>query len=358
MNDSGNLYSNHVPFSDPANTFHDGSDSKPKGVFVLGMHRSGTSAVTGVIHRLGLPIGEPKDQMSADDGNSKGYFELIPLMQENNLVLQTLGVNWTCPPKYTSEWHLDPKFDALKPRSREVFLEVLCSSQWVWKDPRTCVTFKYWSDLLDCHQVVVIVVRNPLEVADSMAVAHGSTRRHALALWERYMRSALEASRGKPAIVCSYESLVESPIEWIERMRSFLLACGLTLDEEDPARAAADSVDSGLHRRRSTRSPGKSSEATNELCELYEYLMTNQGLHFPWDSPPPGDESATTEVILDEHANLANGYMTRFDAQRLIMVHDRLKEAFRAKTLEWEREREALLRKIPSVGGGFVKVFY
>ena len=41
---------------------------------VLGMHRSGTSAVAGVLTKLGG--GLPKHLMAANWGNERGYFEV------------------------------------------------------------------------------------------------------------------------------------------------------------------------------------------------------------------------------------------------------------------------------------------
>ena len=42
-------------------------------VFVLGMHRSGTSLLSGVLQHLGLAL--PGEVINADQHNPEGYFE-------------------------------------------------------------------------------------------------------------------------------------------------------------------------------------------------------------------------------------------------------------------------------------------
>lgn len=51
----------------------------PNGVMVIGMHRSGTSMLTGLlVNGLGYNTGEP--MIPATQRNSKGYFELLPVV--------------------------------------------------------------------------------------------------------------------------------------------------------------------------------------------------------------------------------------------------------------------------------------
>ena len=45
------------------------------GVFVVGMHRSGTSAIAAALEALGLDVGDPDRLMDADAGNPAGYYE-------------------------------------------------------------------------------------------------------------------------------------------------------------------------------------------------------------------------------------------------------------------------------------------
>ena len=47
------------------------------GALVLGMHRSGTSAVTGVLERMGCRLGPEAVRMPAQPDNPRGFGELL-----------------------------------------------------------------------------------------------------------------------------------------------------------------------------------------------------------------------------------------------------------------------------------------
>ncbi len=57
-------------------------------IVVLGMHRSGTSALTGVLNRLGFSAG--KHLLSANRFNPSGYFEVEGLNQRLDKLLAAL----------------------------------------------------------------------------------------------------------------------------------------------------------------------------------------------------------------------------------------------------------------------------
>jgi hypothetical protein len=87
--------------------------------------------------------------------------------------------------------------------------------------------------------VFVHVVRDPLEVADSLAARDGLGRREALALWERYTRSAFAATRGWPRVVVDYGELVADPYAVATRLHADLAALGLQgLVAPDPVAVA------------------------------------------------------------------------------------------------------------------------
>ena len=51
------------------------------GLLVVGMHRSGTSAVTGVLHNFGYNVGQ--SLLPGNEFNEKGYFEDTSIVTEN-----------------------------------------------------------------------------------------------------------------------------------------------------------------------------------------------------------------------------------------------------------------------------------
>ncbi|MEL5879436.1 hypothetical protein [Cereibacter sphaeroides] len=58
-------------------------------VLVLGMHRSGTSMLGGVLDRLGCQ--GARTHLKAAPSNPKGYFESPEIMKLNDAILATLG---------------------------------------------------------------------------------------------------------------------------------------------------------------------------------------------------------------------------------------------------------------------------
>src|ERR1700722_14478144 len=64
------------------------------GVLVVGMHRSGTSAVAGVRHRLGLDTGDPADALPGDWSNPDGHWESRRLLAFNERLLSAMGAKW------------------------------------------------------------------------------------------------------------------------------------------------------------------------------------------------------------------------------------------------------------------------
>jgi len=67
-----------------------------KTVIVLGMHRSGTSMVSGVLNILGVDIG--KDLLGNHWSNPLGHFENNDFRNLNTQILKEAGGDWLNPP--------------------------------------------------------------------------------------------------------------------------------------------------------------------------------------------------------------------------------------------------------------------
>tara|TARA_R110000868_G_scaffold208557_2_gene458090 strand:- start:26645 stop:32311 length:5667 start_codon:yes stop_codon:yes gene_type:complete len=97
---------------------------------------------------------------------------------------------------------------------------------WVLKEPRFCVLYPILQRaLLNPH--VVIIVRNPLEVAKSLRRRNGFTLDAGLALWEAYMVAAIRASASSNPLLVSYDALVSDPGQTLEQLAKDLTARGV-----------------------------------------------------------------------------------------------------------------------------------
>jgi len=271
------------------------------GVFVLGMHRSGTSAVTRLISLLGLHTPPEADLVQPTEKNPKGYWESESLVAFNERLLWAIDCDIGCPVVLEPGWENDARLDPFRADARAVVREIFPVAPWVWKDPRHCLAFAFWRSALEVKPVVVLVNRNPLEItASALRLRSEQGKIYALALWERYLRQALHQVSGLPVLVTDYSDVLSAPLEWCARAQAFLVGAGV------PARQPAGNevlafIDTTL--RHATfdhggllRDPGV-SEAQRAL---FSALNEMEGTHASFSAHPLPEETPTTEALLRE----------------------------------------------------------
>jgi hypothetical protein len=271
------------------------------GVYVLGMHRSGTSAATRLISLLGLETPTGDDLVPPSRKNPKGYWESMSLVALNIRILEAVGSDFSCPALLAPGWENDDRLSKLRRDAPDAFRAAYPRSPWVWKDPRTCLTFRFWRAVLDADPVVVLVNRNPLEIVASSARTRGEERRiYMLAMWERYLREALSQIEGLPVFVVDYADVLASPLEFSERTRLFLEAAGVPVCAADETEVVAF-VDSGLRHSEFSRADVLAAADVSEAQrELFLALEALNGEHERFLSPTLPSETPTTEVLLSE----------------------------------------------------------
>jgi Cupin-like domain len=197
--------------------------AQPGGVFVLGMHRSGTSATARALSLLGLPLARPADLVATRAGNLRGYWEPQSLIKYNDKLLNAFGSAWWCPPPRGELLrHFETVDVQTLTEARQAFESVHFSLQWAWKDPRLCLLLPFWQKALNIPIVAFLVFRHPTEIASSLQARNKLTRVWGLSLWERYTRQAMLGLRGSPVFVCRYADLLDDPRAWCEKARTFI----------------------------------------------------------------------------------------------------------------------------------------
>ena len=63
-------------------------------LFVLGMHRSGTSAITGALRHCDVWVGEEKELTEANVENPQGFWERRDMRDLCDQMLHTAGADW------------------------------------------------------------------------------------------------------------------------------------------------------------------------------------------------------------------------------------------------------------------------
>jgi hypothetical protein len=264
------------------------------GVVVLGMHRSGTSAVTRALNLLGLTVCPPTDLIGAHPANPTGHWESRTLVECNNAVLAAAGARCWCPPPPGPAWMSTPPVQDLIPLCRAAFHAVHPSSPWVWKDPRTCLTADLWLPLLQAPPAIVLVARDPLQTARSVNARDGLPLPFGLALWERYLREAMRSAVGLPVWVTWFDQLLDDAPGWIVAALRFLGHVGIRSagGTVHPLAAAGD-LDPRL--RHHGQDDTEDHLLSAEQHRLRDLLRELTGVHASFAPPELPEETAGNE---------------------------------------------------------------
>ena len=125
-------------------------------VAILGMHRSGTSAVAGMLADHGLEFGRVRER---NRFNRRGNREIPELNELHEAILERGGGTWWRPPAEVAVRAGDL-------RRRNKILGAIEGDPIAVKDPRMLVCRALWSDL---ELSPIGVIRNPVAVRSSLA---------------------------------------------------------------------------------------------------------------------------------------------------------------------------------------------
>lgn len=202
-------------------------------VVVLGMHRSGTSAIAGSLRFVGLHLPDERYLLPPQPDNPRGFFENRVLLDLNDQLLEALGGDWSAPPPLPPGWQDDPSLDGLRAEAEQAFRETMPPRGWIWKDPRTCLTLPFWLPMFDEPPVAVFIYRDPRRIARSLESRNGFQPALGSALWEWYTHSALSNMGGLPVTTVRFEDLLEGPVVSLRRIGEFLRANDAPVTDPD-----------------------------------------------------------------------------------------------------------------------------
>ena len=66
-------------------------------IFILGMHRSGTSAVARLLNMMGAYFSPEGYELAAREENIKGFWERTDIMELNDAILSASNSSWSNP---------------------------------------------------------------------------------------------------------------------------------------------------------------------------------------------------------------------------------------------------------------------
>lgn len=179
-------------------------------LIVLGMHRSGTSALTRVLALHGAAL--PAEMPTGKPDNPRGFWEATPVQVMNDRVLAALGRAWDdprplprplAPPDVLAAWQVEATVILAQ--------QYTAGGAFVLKEPRMARLMEIWRPALESLGVApigVLPIRNPLEVAASLAARDGMALRPAMHLWLDHVLAAEFGTRGWPRVVVHHDTLL------------------------------------------------------------------------------------------------------------------------------------------------------
>lgn len=154
-------------------------------ISVLGMHRSGTSCLTGTLEEAGVYLGPVSRK---NPHNLRGNHERLDIMDLHNDVLASCSGAWNDPPEVVV-WSNE---------QRQTLQTILSSYQGHalsgFKDPRTLLVLDGWLDAVPELEIAGIF-RHPLMVAQSLHKRGKITLEQGLDLWQTYNDKLLALHR-------------------------------------------------------------------------------------------------------------------------------------------------------------------
>jgi hypothetical protein len=185
-------------------------------VVVAGMHRSGTSALARALSLAGLAL-------PTDVG---GLWEPKSVQALDNRLLQHFGLRWHTPGAIAPERFAGPEIEAMRAEALEA-LRSVCgeAGHLVVKEPRMARLIPFWDPVFRAFGAeprYVLAVRNPRDVASSLAARNETSLAAALKLWLDHAEASERDTRGAPRTVSEYETLLAGKSAEIERILAAL----------------------------------------------------------------------------------------------------------------------------------------
>ncbi len=182
-------------------------------LLILGMHRSGTSAVAGACALAGARLGD--DLIAPQDDNARGYFESATVLELHRRHLHEVGSSWDdiVPGRATT----------MTPALRDGIGAFVAAAGDhplpAVKDPRLCRLLPHWLaelDRLGRRPCLLYVLRRPAEVAASLARRDGFSAEKAGLLWADHLVEAERAGRGRRRTFVRYRELLDDPVRTLD----------------------------------------------------------------------------------------------------------------------------------------------
>jgi len=248
-------------------------------LIICGMHRTGTSLLSSIIHEMGYYGGN--NMMSPTVDNPKGYFENKNLVNLNERILKSLSYIWDSP--FVIEIniikHIEYKYFL---EAKDLVNDMFKSKNKIFlKDPRISLLLEFWCEIIELKATLKIIstLRHPNITANSELNRAKSGRKYhyfgfklsyTKRVWFSYMFELLNNSK-KDILVVSYDNMIDNPSDIIMNIAKYLQLGNFN------SSMIAKLIDPNLRR---SNNVNLSTDDNDFTCKLYSMIrdLTDQNL--------------------------------------------------------------------------------
>ncbi len=183
-------------------------------IIVLGMHRSGTSCLAGILEKAGVDFGKVS---TSNRYNLKGNRENKRILKLNDRLLDFNNGSWDNPPgRIIWPAHLKEERD-------RILEDYNRSPVWGFKDPRVLFTLDGWLEAVP-NVSFAGTFRHPGAVAQSLYKRDQFSFDKSLTLWKKYNALLLNYRKEYDFPVVSFD---RAPVDYQDNIEKLLGLLGL-----------------------------------------------------------------------------------------------------------------------------------
>ncbi len=206
-------------------------NKKSKLVVVLGMHRSGTSAISRGLRVMGVELGD-RMMPPVKGNNPTGFWEDVDINALNIEILELINNPWFHLTAIDSNDVESLCKEDYFSRATELLCQKLSNNApaFGFKDPRVAKLLLFWREVFSHSQLdlcYVLVVRNPLSIVRSLYARDGIEAEHGYLLWLSYVIKSLTETVSNNRVLVDYDRLMQSPDHELLRIAECV---GLTIN--------------------------------------------------------------------------------------------------------------------------------
>ena len=268
-------------------------------ILVVGMHRSGTSALARTISLLGARL--PSDLVGPNEGNPHGHWEPQLIVDLNDRMLADAGSDVYSIIDFSDTWFKSPRVKEFTAKAVEILKASFDDDPFiVIKDPRVAVLLPIWHEALAAlgyRCVHVLPVRHPDVVADSLRRRHLKTipydawkNPRGQAVWLRYTIAAVLNTRQSTRCFIDYSNLIT---DW--RATANQMATELAIVWPRTGPTAEREIDAFLHKNELADAPRRSELPDVDQIDDLPLMALADGFHAVLAAS--GDDAHLTDKI-------------------------------------------------------------